>query len=104
MYDKRGDDDPLGTLLITDSGITLVAPEGLTTVPWAKTVSVRRDDKTLYVQRRDRQTPHEFIFRGYRDALIGAFVAERLWRTSSPAKTKRRRSVRADDSTLPPVV
>lgn len=82
LYDKQSADDPTGTLLLTDAGVTFIAPEGLASVPWSKTASVRSRGRRLFVQRRDRKTPHEFAFDAYREAAIGVYVAETLWANS----------------------
>src|SRR5262245_32981682 len=93
-YDKRGDNDPTGEFFLTDEGVMFVAPEGLTSAPWAKTLSIRRERRMVAIQRRDRQTPLEFYFSHYRDAYLAAFIAERLYEAhpKNTVASKSRRS------------
>lgn len=77
-FDRRGSNDPEGSLLLTRNALMFVAPEGLTTVDWEKVLVVERDDCVLRVQRRDRQTPYLFKLPALSDALTATFVTRRV--------------------------
>jgi hypothetical protein len=88
LYDKRGDNDPTGTLYLTTGETVFHAPgEENAAVPWSKVMAVTRSHRTLSVQRRDRKTPHAFIFDALGDACIAEYVARRLWAEASARRT-----------------
>ena len=39
IYDRRGDDDPSGTLYLTNARAVFASADGLVTTPWAKVVT-----------------------------------------------------------------
>lgn len=76
-HDKRGDNDPSGTLYLTDARALFVSTEGTATATWRQVISVGLDGRTLRVQRRDRQNPYLFDLFTYTDALKAEFIAKR---------------------------
>jgi len=96
LFDKRGDDDPTGTLYLTTDETIFHAPGyELATVPWSKVVDISRSHRTVSMQRRDRKTPHLFIFDTLGDACIAEYVARRLWSAAPAPRTTRRGGVTA---------
>jgi hypothetical protein len=77
VYDKRGDDDPSGTLYLTDARALFVSTDGVTTAAWRQVLSVDLDGRTLRVQRRDRQNPYLFALSTYADAMKAEFIAKK---------------------------
>lgn len=77
-YDKRGDNDPTGSLYLSSDQLIFVAPEGVTAAPWTKVMSVDCEDRVLRVQRRDRQTPYLFDLPCVGDALKAHFIGNRI--------------------------
>jgi hypothetical protein len=77
-YDKRGDNDPSGSLYLSGETLIFVASEGLTSAPWTKVMSVEVDGEVLRVQRRDRQTPYLFQLPSIGDALKAKFIASHV--------------------------
>jgi hypothetical protein len=82
-YDKRGSNDPDGTLYLTDEEAVFYAEGagGRVAAPWSKTVSVSREGSTLGIQRRDRQTPLLFDCASLGDALRAEFISRRFLET-----------------------
>jgi hypothetical protein len=78
VYDKRGDNDPSGTLYLTNARALFVSTDGLTTSAWKQVLSVSLDSRTLQIQRRDRQNPHLFDFSTYADAMKAEFIAKHM--------------------------
>jgi hypothetical protein len=93
LYDKRGDDDPTGSLYLTNTNAIFVAPTGSTSVPWSKTASISRDYRGLLIQRRDRQNPTEFYFEAVSDAFIAEYLARRLWASAPLTGGNKRRQL-----------
>jgi hypothetical protein len=77
-YDKRGDNDPSGSLFLSSERLIFVATEGLTTADWDKVMSVEDDERVLRVQRRDRKTPYLFLLPSIGDAMKAKFIARNL--------------------------
>ena len=84
LYDKRGENDPTGTLCLTSDGVTFLSSDGLVSTPWQKVVAVFRDDGQLAIQPSNRKTPLKFVMPTYRDALLAEYVAGKL-RDDKPA-------------------
>ncbi len=78
IYDKRGENDPKGTLYLTDARVVFLADVGLTAAPWRKVISVGRDGRTVRIQRRDRETPYLFDCPTYGDAMKAEYIAKHL--------------------------
>jgi hypothetical protein len=78
IYDKRGDNDPSGTLYLTNARAVFGSADGLVTTPWTKVVATTRSGRTVSIQRRDRQTPYLFVFGGYAEAMKADFVARNI--------------------------
>jgi hypothetical protein len=103
LYDKRGDNDPDGTLYLADSKAMFVAPEGVTVIPWSKVMSVSRTGSMVAMQRRDRQTPNEFYL-APGAALIAEYIALRLARSvgvSGPRSVSNRTKPASTPSSRP---
>jgi hypothetical protein len=77
-YDKRGDNDPSGSLYLSTDRLIFLATEGLTTADWEKVMSVDEDDHVLRVQRRDRKTPYLFLLPTIGEAMKAQFIARNL--------------------------
>lgn len=101
VHDKRGDNDPSGTLYLTDARTLFVSTEGTATAAWRQVISVGLDSRTLRVQRRDRQNPYLFDLFTFADALKAEFIAKRALsvaamplppdaRPSEPAQARER--------------
>ncbi|MGE0705496.1 MAG: DUF4236 domain-containing protein [Vicinamibacterales bacterium] len=78
-FDKRGDNDPTGSLYLTSEGATFIAEHGRTDVRWKSVSHVAREHATLMVQRKDRQTPTRFDLPDLGTGLIAEFISRRLW-------------------------
>src|SRR2546422_903527 len=63
-----------------------MASESVTVIPWSKVVAVSLENRTLHVQRRDRQTSTDFVLQ-LTDALRAEYVAQQLLETSSTARS-----------------
>jgi hypothetical protein len=88
VYDKRGENDPSGTLYLTDARALFVSTDGVTTAPWRQVMSVDLDGRTLRVQRRDRQNPYLFDFSKYADAMRAELIAQKAFSAlSAPPPT-----------------
>jgi hypothetical protein len=73
--------DPVGNLYLTTTEAVFHEPGGVVArVAWPKVMEVTFDDRTLSIQRRDRQTPTVFMFKTAADAYIAGWVAHRLWK------------------------
>jgi hypothetical protein len=102
LYDKRGslsNPDPVGNLYLTTAEALFHAADGVVArVAWSKVVGVTHDHRTLSIQRRDRQTPHVFMFNTLADTCIAGYVAHRLW--SSGRVVARKAQSRSARETL----
>jgi hypothetical protein len=78
VFDKRGDNDPSGTLYLTSSRAIFRSLDGLTITKWAKVVSAERDGRTVSIQRLDRQTPYLFDCKTFGDAMKAEFIAKKM--------------------------
>jgi hypothetical protein len=77
LYDKRGDNDERGHLVLTNKRI-LFGGTRTTSIPWQKVESVRREGLNLLLQRNDRQTPSIFCFGSLAELLPAEHVSRRL--------------------------
>jgi hypothetical protein len=113
VYDERGDNDPSGTLYLSQTNATFAASESFVAVPWSKVVSISLEDRALHIQRRDRQTSTDFIL-GLADALRAEYVAQQLLEKSplvpstppsstSATQTRATTRVAAEVSTSTPI-
>jgi len=84
-YDKRGDNDPTGTLYLSSERAIFFAEEGLTTADWDKVMSIECDDEVLKIQRRDRQTPYLFLLSSIGEALKARFIGQTILRVPAQA-------------------
>lgn len=78
VYDKRGDDDPPGTLYLSDKRALFRSATRATPISWAKVIHVGRDERTLHIQREDRQSPTAFVFDDLGDAMIAELIAKNI--------------------------
>jgi Protein of unknown function (DUF4236) len=83
VHDRRGENDPAGTLYLTDKRVLFVSTEGLTSAAWRQVLSVGLDGRTLRIQRRDRQNPYLFDFSTYTDAMKAEFITKRVFKSFS---------------------
>jgi hypothetical protein len=83
VHDRRGDNDPAGTLYLTDKRALFVSMDGLTSAGWRQVLSVGLDGRTLRIQRRDRQNPYLFDFSTYADAMKAEFICKRVFKAFS---------------------
>lgn len=78
VYDKRGDNDPSGTLYLTDTRALFRSSAGATPIAWKKVIHIGREGCALHIQREDRQASTIFIMESLKDAMIGELLALNL--------------------------
>jgi hypothetical protein len=102
IYDKRGDNDPSGTLYLTNARAIFASSDGLVTTPWTKVVTATRNGRTVSIQRRDRQTPYLFVCAGYAEAMKADFVARNILAARTGALTIGATEIVSEDLRRPP--
>jgi hypothetical protein len=76
VHDKRGSNDPSGTLYLTNERALFVSNQSAVAVPWSKTIMVGREDSRLFVQRTDRETPFTFVLPSIADAMKAEWIGK----------------------------